>query len=199
MGKLTVIEHITLDGVMQSPGRCDEDTRGDFEHGGWAVAGNDEVMAREMGKGMAEGGALLLGRRTYEDFAAYWPNQPDNPYTEVLNKTQKYVVSRTLQEPLGWANSTVLGEDVPDQVRCLKAETDGNVGVLGSGDLVKSLAEHDLVDAYVLMIHPIVLGEGRRLFGAHSRRLRLVDTLTTTTGVVLATYDRASDVNGDAR
>lgn len=199
MGKLTVIEHITLDGVMQAPGRCDEDTRDDFEHGGWAVASNDEVMAQEMGKGMAHGGVLLFGRRTYEDFASYWPNQPDNPYTDVLNKTQKYVASTTLSEPLGWANSTLLGADVPDQVRRLKAETDGDVGVLGSGDLVETLAEHDLVDSYVLMIHPIVLGEGRRLFGAHPRRLRLVDTVTTTTGVVLATYDRASDVKGDAR
>lgn len=156
-------------------------------------------MAEELGKGMAQGGALLLGRRTYEDFAQYWPNQPDNPYTDVLNKTQKYVASTTLQEPLEWANSTVLGADVPARVRRLKTEIDGNVGVLGSGDLVETLAEHDLVDSYVLMIHPIVLGEGRRLFGAHSRELRLVDTVTTTTGVLLATYDRASDEKGDPR
>lgn len=200
MGQLAVIEHLTLDGVMQAPGRCDEDIRDNFAHGGWAVAGNDEVMAQEMGKGMTPGGSLLFGRRTYEDFAAYWPNQPDNPYTEVLNKAQKYVASTTLREPLPWANSTVIDGDAAAAVRALKQDSDTDIGVLGSGELVHTLAAHDLVDTYVLMIHPIVLGSGKRLFpGGQRHDLRLVHSVTTTTGVVLATYARASNGNGAHR
>ena len=108
MSKLVVTSNLTLDGVMQAPGRSDEDTRGGFEHGGWALPYNDEVMGRVMGERMAEGGPLLLGRRTYEDLYGFWPNQPENPFTEVLNNVQKYVASTTLQEPLPWSNSTLL-------------------------------------------------------------------------------------------
>ena len=198
MGKLSVIEHLSLDGVMQAPGRCDEDTRDDFERGGWAVPGNDQVMAETMAKGMANAGPLLFGRRTYEDFAAFWPHQPDNPYTEVLNQAQKYVVSTTLRDPLPWANSTLIAGDVVDAVVRLKQRSEGDIGVLGSGALVTTLNAHDLVDSYVLMIHPIVLGSGRRLFRdpAPQRELRCVDSVTTTTGVIIATYDRATRVNG---
>ena len=104
MSRIVVINHLTLDGVMQAPGRPDEDRRGDFQHGGWAQPNNDSVMGGVMGEGMARGGALLLGRRTYENFAAFWPNQENNPFTEVLNNSQKYVASTTLEEPLPWIN-----------------------------------------------------------------------------------------------
>lgn len=189
MRTVTVTEHLTLDGVMQAPGRPDEDTRGGFEHGGWAIPGNDEVMARVMGEGMARGGSLLLGRRTYEDFYGFWPHQKDNPFTDVLNDIEKFVASRTLTEPLSWNNSTLLEGDAADAVKELKEEPGEDIGVLGSGELVQSLIRHQLVDEYSLMIHPLVLGSGRRLFpdGVHSS-LRLVDSVTTTTGVVIATY-----------
>jgi dihydrofolate reductase len=195
MGRIVVTNHVTLDGVMQSPASPEEDTRDGFERGGWAAPYNDEVMGAEMAAGMAQEGSLLLGRRTYEHFAAFWPKQTDgNPYTEVLNRKQKYVASTTLEDPLPWENSTLLSGDVPGAVAALKAELDHDLGILGSGELIRSLMPHDLIDEYLLTIHPLVLGEGRRLFGeggAYSE-LRLVDTKPTTTGVVIARYERAS-------
>jgi dihydrofolate reductase len=190
MGRLVVINHVTLDGVMQAPGRPDEDTRGGFEHGGWAVPNNDEVMGEVMGKGIAQGGPLLLGRRTYEDFYDFWPKQTDNPYTDVLNRVQKYVASTTLAEPLPWSNSKLLPGDAAEAVAGLKRQPGKDLLVMGSGELVRSLMRRDLVDEYVLMIHPLVLGSGRRLFpdGGAPASLQLVNTVTTTTGVVIATY-----------
>jgi dihydrofolate reductase len=192
MSKLAVTNHLTLDGVMQAPGRPDEDPRGGFEHGGWAAPNNDEVMGRVMGERMAKGGPLLLGRRTYEDFYGFWPAQGDNPFTEVLNNVQKYVASTTLSEPLPWSNSTLLKTDVAEAVAELKDQSDRDIGVLGSGELCQSLMRHGLIDEYVLMIHPLVLGSGRRFFpeGGPAGDLRLVDTVTTTTGVVIATYEK---------
>jgi dihydrofolate reductase len=189
MRKVAVTEHLTLDGVMQAPGRPDEDTRGGFQHGGWAIPNNDEVMARVMGEGMAKGGSLLFGRRTYEDFYGFWPHQNDNPFTDVLNDVEKFVASRTLTDPLPWNNSTLLKGDAAETVKELKEQPGEDIGVMGSGELVQSLIRHRLVDEYLLMIHPLVLGSGRRLFpeGVHSS-LRLVDSVTTTTGVVIATY-----------
>jgi dihydrofolate reductase len=189
MRKVAVTEHLTLDGVMQAPGRPDEDTRGGFQHGGWAIPNNDEVMARVMGEGMAKGGSLLFGRRTYEDFYGFWPHQKDNPFTDVLNDVEKFVASRTLTDPLPWNNSTLLKGDAAETVKELKEQPGEDIGVMGSGELVQSLIRHRLVDEYLLMIHPLVLGSGRRLFpeGVHSS-LRLVDSVTTTTGVVIATY-----------
>ncbi len=197
MSKVVVTNHLTLDGVMQAPGRPDEDLRGGFGHGGWALPYNDEVMGRVMGEGMAQGGPLLLGRRTYEAFYGFWPNQKNNPFTEVLNNTQKYVASTTLTEPLPWSNSTLLKGDVAEAVAKLKEQPGKDIGVLGSGELVQSLMRHNLVDKYVLLIHPLVLGSGRRLFpdGA-SAALRLVDSVTTTTGVVIATYQPAEPTAG---
>jgi dihydrofolate reductase len=188
LGKVVVIEHVTLDGVMQAPGRADEDQRDGFEHGGWAHARVDEVMGRVMGEGMARGGALLFGRRTYEDFFSFWPTQTDNPYTDVLDNTLKYVASRSLKEPLPWRNSTLLHGDAAEAVAKLKEGDD--LGVLGSGQLVRSLMQRGLVDEFVLMTHPLVLGTGRRLFadGGAFAELRLTDTTTTTTGVVIAKY-----------
>jgi dihydrofolate reductase len=193
MGKIVVINHVTLDGVMQAPGRPDEDTRGGFEHGGWAVPNNDEVMGEVMGKRMAQPGSLLLGRRTYESFYEFWPKQTDNPFTQVLNNVQKFVASTTLSEPLPWSNSTLLQDDAGEAVAKLKDQSDTDIGVLGSGGLIQILREHDLVDEYVLMIHPLVLGTGRRLFADSSplATLRLVDSVTTTKGVVIATYRSA--------
>jgi dihydrofolate reductase len=190
VSKVVVFTSLTLDGVMQAPGRSDEDRRGGFEHGGWALPYNDAVMGRMMGEGMAQGGPLLLGRRTYEDFYGYWPHQTDNPFTEVLNKTRKYVASTTLQEPLPWSNSTLLAGDAAEAVAGLKQQPGKNLTVLGSGELVQSLRRHDLVDEYVLLIHPLVLGSGRRLFpdGSPFAAPRLVDSVTTTTGVLIATY-----------
>ena len=137
--------------------------------------------------------SLLLGRRTYEHFFRVWPNRTDNPFTEVLDKTQKYVASRTLTQPLPWQNSTLLSGDVTDAVRALKDQLPGDLGILGSGDLIGSLRRHHLIDSYVLMIHPVVLGSGRRLFpdGGVPEELRLTDSVTTTTGVVIATYEVA--------
>jgi dihydrofolate reductase len=192
MRKVVVFTSLSLDGVMQAPGRPDEDPRGGFAHGGWALPYNDPVMGETMAEGMANPGPLLLGRRTYQDFHAFWPNQTDNPFTEVLDNTLKYVASTTLREPLPWKSSTLLEGDAAEAVARLKQEPGGDLTVLGSGELVRSLRRRDLVDRYVLLIHPLVLGTGRRLFddGDPSAALRLVDAVTTTTGVVIATYQR---------
>ena len=190
MRKLKVTTFLTLDGVMQAPGRPDEDRRGGFEHGGWALPYNDSVMAGEMARRMADGGPLVLGRRTYEDFASFWPKQEDNPFTEVLDNVQKYVASTTLTEPLQWSNSTLLEGDAADAVAGLKQGSGPDLGILGSGELIQSLRRRNLIDEYVLLIHPLVLGRGRRLFpeGASPADLRLVNSVTTTTGVIIATY-----------
>lgn len=190
MGKITVVNNVTLDGVMQAPARPDEDTRGGFTHGGWAIPYQDAVLAEKMGEMMASGnGSLLLGRRTYEDFFAVWPKRANNPFTEHLNKVQKYVASTTLKEPLPWQNSVLLNGDAADAVAALKQQSDRGLAVLGSGELLKSLIRRNLIDEYILLIFPTALGEGRRLFPEkESVRLRLVDSLTTTTGVIIATY-----------
>ena len=194
MSRLVITNNLTLDGVMQSPSHPDEDRHGGFEHGGWAPPYADEVMARFMAKGIERGGSMLFGRRTYEQFASYWPHQPDdNPYAAVLNKREKYVVSTTLGDPLPWANSTRL-ESV-EAVAGVKEQPGGDMVVLGSGELSQSLMQDGLVDEYVLSIHPVVLGSGRRLFpeGAPIAALRLVDSVTTSTGVVIATYQPAEE------
>jgi dihydrofolate reductase len=191
MGTLTVVENLTLDGVMQAPGRPDEDVRDGFAHGGWAQPYGDPVMAEEMGKGMAaENVSLLFGRRTYEDFAGFWPKQSDNPFTPVLDARRKFVASRTLTGPLPWQNSVLLDGDAATAVAELKARLGDDLCVLGSGDLCRTLIRHDLVDRFTLLIHPLVLGTGRRLFtdGVPPARLRLVESVPTTTGVLITTY-----------
>jgi dihydrofolate reductase len=188
MSKVVVLMHLTLDGVMQAPGRPDEDPRGGFAHGGWARPRGDSV-AEALG-GIAEVGGLLFGRRTYEDFFSFWPNQGDNPFTESLNNSQKYVASTSLQEPLPWRNSTLLKGDAAEAVARLKQQLDKDLLIMGSGVLVQSLMRRNLVDEYVLLIHPLVLGTGRRLFveGGPTTALRLADNKTTSSGVVIATY-----------
>jgi dihydrofolate reductase len=191
MGKVVVNTNVTLDGVMQAPAGPDEDPRGGFEHGGWATPYFDQVMAGQAGEGIAKGGAFLFGRRTYEHFASVWPHQPDDDmFAKVLNERTKYVASRTLREPLEWRNSTLLKGDAADAVAELKRQEDKDLVILGSGELIRSLMAHDLIDEYRLLIHPLVLGSGRRLFTDDGTfvTLRLVDTTTTTTGVVIATY-----------
>jgi dihydrofolate reductase len=193
MNGVVVCNHVSLDGVMQAPARPDEDPRDGFAYGGWAVPGGDEVMGRVMGARMAsgKGGALLLGRRTYEDFAGVWPQRAGDPIAATLEASAKYVVSSTLAEPLPWANSHVLDGPLGSAVRDLAARHD-RVTVLGSGELIASLLAEDLIDEWVLLIHPLVLGAGRRLFaGGAGARLALADTITTTTGVIIATYRRA--------
>ena len=195
MGKLTTFTFLTLDGVMQSPGRPDEYTRGGFKHGGWAARYGDEVLADVTAQGMATESALLFGRRTYQDFHNFWPNQPQpNPFTDVLNRTEKYVASRTLEEPLPWENSTLLKGEAGEAVAKLKARVEKDIVVLGSGELLQTLMGAELVDEYTLLIHPLLLGMGRRLFenGVLPTELRLADTTITTTGVIIARYEQAT-------
>lgn len=198
MGRVIVIEHLTLDGVMQSPGSLDEDPRDGFRHGGWANRGQDPAMQEVMGARMSSTWSLLAGRTTYEQFADYWPKQAPNPFTEALTRVQKYVASTTLTEPLAWQNSTLLKGDAADAVAGLKGEP-GELVVFGSGVLVRSLMRRDLVDEFVLLIHPLVLGAGRRLFpdsGADLSAFQLVDSTTTGTGVIIATYQPSRDQTG---
>jgi dihydrofolate reductase len=179
---------------MQAPGRPDEDRRGGFEHGGWALPYADPDMGKVAMQSMAATDGILLGRRTYEDFYAVWPNRTDgNPFTAVLNNTEKFVPSRTLQEPLPWVNSTLLKGDAADAVARLKEQPGKDIVVLGSGDLVQSLVRCNLIDEYVLQIHPLILGSGRRLFNDSGSRaaLNLIDTKTTSTGVMIGTYQPA--------
>jgi dihydrofolate reductase len=191
MSKVVVFTNVTLDGVMQGPGRPDEDRRGGFEHGGWAAP---YAAMTQAGGSMATAGGLLFGRRTYEDFYGVWPQRKDNPFTAVLNNMPKYVASRTLKEPLPWMNSTLLTGDAAEAVARLTKESDQDLLILGSGELIRSLMRRSLVDEYVLLIHPLVLGSGRRLFsdGGAFAALRLLDSKTTPSGVVIATYQPAA-------
>jgi dihydrofolate reductase len=190
MAKIVVFNSVTLDGVMQAPGRPDEDRREDFPYGGWAIPYADPELGMAAGENMSTTGGLLLGRRTYEDFYSVWPNQTDNPYTEVLNNSPKYIASRSLQEPLPWMNSILLKGNIPDAVASLKNRLEKDLVVLGSGDLLQTLMKHNLVDRYILLIHPLILGTGTHLFrdGVSFSKLQLVASRPTTTGVLIATY-----------
>ena len=195
MSKVVVMNWITLDGVMQSPGRSEEDTRGGFTHGGWgAQYADDQALATTEAR-VAEGGGLqlLLGRRSYEEMLGYW-NTQRGPFKDGLNNAPKYVASSTLREPLPWPNSTLLDGDVAEAVAQLKRDLTGDLTVMGSGDLLQTLMRHDLIDEYLLLIAPVVFGTGRRLFseGSPPASLRLVDSTTTSTGVIIASYENAS-------
>ncbi|MFB4279790.1 MULTISPECIES: dihydrofolate reductase family protein [unclassified Nonomuraea] len=191
MGKIVVIEHLTLDGVMQAPGHPDEDPRDGFRHGGWATAAQDPAMQEAMGARMTSEWSLLAGRTTYEQFASYWPRQAPNPFTDALNRVTKYVASTTLAEPLPWQNSTLLKGDAAEAVAGLKEEVAGNLVVFGSGVLVRSLMAGGLVDELLLLIHPLTLGSGRRLFPGSGSVLTAYEPAGATmtgTGVLVATY-----------
>jgi dihydrofolate reductase len=182
--KITVINHMSLDGVMQAPGAPDEDTGNGFPYGGWAASAMDEVIGSEMSKGWGQPGGLLFGRRTYERMSLAWRGRTDNPYTAVLDNATKYVVSTTLTEPLEWQNSLLVRE-----LAQLKAY-DGPFTVMGSQELIQSLRGEHMISRYVVLIHPLVLGQGRRLFPDGPRDpLRLVDSVISTTGVIIATYE----------
>jgi len=195
MGKVVAIEHLTLDGVMQAPGRPDEDTRGGFAHGGWATARSDPEMQQVLGVRMGAAWDLLLGRTTYEDFAGFWPRQArPNMMAEALDVVQKFVASTTLSGSLPWQNSTLLEGDAGAAVAKLKKESAKNLVIFGSGVLLQTLLKDGLVDEYVLQIHPVVLGSGQRLFpdGGVPAKLKLLDSVTTSGGVIIATYQGAN-------
>lgn len=195
MAKLTINTFLTLDGVMQAPGGPDEDREGGFEHGGWSVPfSTDEQFGEAMTEWMDRAGGVLLGRRTYDIFAAYWPHAT-GPTADQLNRVPKYVASRTLDK-VDWNNSTLLEGDVPDAVAELKRRPGQEIQVHGSGDLAQTLIGHDLIDEYRLWFMPVLLGTGKRLFGEGTVPLgmRLADAKTTSSGAALHVYERAGDV-----
>lgn len=191
---VVVLNHVSLDGVMQGPGRPDEDTRGGFAHGGWAVAGGDPVMTEWIGPvGTGTGGGMLFGRRSYEGMLSTW-NRNGGPFKDALNAAPKYVASSSSSTKLEWPNSTLLHGAIPAAVEQLKRQGEGQLLIMGSAVLIHSLLPHNLIDEYRLAIHPLLLGGGVRLFpddGAF-HRLTLVDSRTSTTGVILVTYRPAA-------
>jgi dihydrofolate reductase len=192
MRRLVVYEFMGLDGVVQAPGAADEDRSGGFQHGGWHLRYFDDLSQKWALESLTGAGGFLFGRRTYEIFASYWPNAPaeEQVLAQPLNTKPKYVASTTLIEPLGWQNSTVLQGDVAEAVAALKQEYGADLHVIGSPHLVQALTEHDLVDEFRVMIDPLVLGGGKRLFRDDGalRPLRLVDSQVTTTCAILASY-----------
>jgi dihydrofolate reductase len=188
--RVLVVNHVTLDGVLQGPGRPDEDTRNGFRQGGWATQrADDPAIGAELSTRMGRDFSWLFGRRSYEDMLGHW-NEVGGPFKDGLNHTLKYVASSNSNANLRWPNSTLLTGDVPAAVSSLRDQPGGNLVVMGSGHLVRSLLPHGLVDELLLMIHPIVLGSGEHLFGAASDKvsLTLVDSVTTSTGLIMATY-----------
>jgi dihydrofolate reductase len=195
MRKLAVNTFMTLDGVMQAPGGPEEDPSGDFTHGGWSVNYWDDAMGQVMDTSVRDPFDLLLGRKTYEIFAAHWPHVSGDPMADKLNAATKYVASTTLAE-VGWSNSILLEGDVAEAVARLKDEDGPEIQVHGSSNLIQTLLEHDLVDEYRLWIFPLVLGTGKRFFGAGAipAGLELVDSKTSSTGVLMTTYARAGEI-----
>ena len=190
--KLTVQTFLTLDGVMQAPGGPEEDPDSGFEHGGWSFTYDDEEFGASVVNWMARAGGILLGRKTYEIFAGYWPTvtDPGNPVASQLNALPKYVASTTLGS-VDWNNSTLLGGDVVSEVTKLKEREGGELQVHGSSELLQTLIGADLVDEYLLYWYPVHLGTGKKLFrdGAPARSLKLLDTSTTSKGVIISRYE----------
>jgi dihydrofolate reductase len=195
--RLTVHTFLTLDGVMQAPGGPDEDREGNFDHGGWSFPYGDQDFGATMSGWFAQAEAFLLGRRTYELFSGHWPRvtDPGDPIASKLNALPKYVASTTLAS-VDWHNSSLLGGDVAAEVAKLKERPGNELQVHGSGGLAQTLIEHDLVDEYRLLFFPVHLGSGKKLFrdGARASALRLTHTATTSTGVIIATYEPAGPV-----
>jgi len=195
MRKLIVSTFLTLDGVMQAPGGPGEDDSDGFAHGGWSVNYWDERMGEVMGEAMSTGFDLVLGRKTYDIFAAHWPHASEEDGAKPLNDAKKYVASRSRPE-LGWSNSVLIEGDVAQGVAALKQEDGPELQVHGSGDLIQTLLRHDLVDEYRLLIFPLVIGSGKRLFseGTVPAGLKLLDSTVSTTGVVIGTYEPAGEI-----
>ena len=197
MRKVIANEFLSLDGVAQAPGGADEDPSGGFAHGGWHMRYmEDELTQQWVLRSILEAGGFLLGRRTYEIFAAYWPNasEEEQVIAEPLNTKPKYVASTTLTAPLEWQNSTLVDGEVAAAVASLKQQDSGDLHVIGSTELMQTLIEHDLVDEFRLMIDPVVLGGGKRIFrdGGSIKSLRLIDGQVTSMGAILATYAPAA-------
>ncbi|UGT61438.1 dihydrofolate reductase family protein [Nocardia asteroides] len=193
MRSISVTMSITLDGVVQGLGRPDEDTRGGFAHGGWGLRYNDEIMGAEMARGMAEPGGMLFGRRTWEDFHRAWGSATDgNPFSTHMNAATKFVASTTLPDADAWQNSTLLPGDAVATVAELKATSGPDLSIIGSAALVRSLHAASLIDRYSLLIHPLTLGTGTRLFDGHAplTEFELTRSVTTGTGVIIAHYSR---------
>jgi dihydrofolate reductase len=189
MRRIIAITQVTLDGVMQAPGGPEEDPRNGFAHGGWAMPFVDGAASQVIGEIISREFDMLLGRRTYEIFASYWPHAGDNPIAKAFNKATKYVVTRTLDR-LGWEKSQRIDGDVVVEVRRLKASDGPELHIWGSGELLQTLIAAELVDEHRLWVFPVVLGEGKRLFenGVPPRGLTLVETRHTPTGVLVNTY-----------
>lgn len=195
MRKLSVNTFVTLDGVMQAPGGPDEDRSGGFAHGGWSVNYWDQTMMDSMGEYMGKQFDLLLGRKTYEIFAAYWPKKENDPTGDALNGATKHVASRTLKS-VEWQNSTLITGDVADYIRKLKEQPGPEIQIHGSGDLIQTLLGHDVIDEFRIWTFPLVLGTGKRLFagGTVPSGLKVSDSTTSGTGVVFTTYNHAGDI-----
>lgn len=193
MGKLTVTTFVSLDGVMQAPGGPMEDPSGDFPHGGWVVPHFDEPTGIFMCETFARAEAFLLGRRTYDIFAGYWPKvtEPDDPVATALNRLPKHVATTTLRD-VAWSGSRLIEGDVPTAIRRLKDQYAGELQVHGSCGLLQTLWQHDLIDEIAVLQFPAVLGSGRRLFGPGARpmAMRLLKSQTTPAGTVISTYAR---------
>jgi dihydrofolate reductase len=196
MRKLVVLSFITLDGVMQAPGGPEEDPTGGFKHGGWAVGYWDDFLGNVMAEQMSKPFDLLLGRKTYEIFAAHWPYvKGDDPFAARINNAKKYVVSKTLSK-VDWSNSTLIKSDVVSEIKKLKEQDGPELQVHGSGDLMQTLLKHDLIDEFRLKIYPVTLGKGKRLFaeGTIPASFKLLDSKVSTNRVIIATYERVGKV-----
>lgn len=190
-----MLSFVTLDGVMQAPGGPDEDTSGNFKHGGWSVGYWDDFMGQVMTEQMGHPYDLLLGRKTYEIFAAYWPKAKDVPGADGLNKARKYVVSRMARK-LDWNNSVVVTGNVPEEIKKLKGQNGPELQVHGSSNLIQTLLKHDLVDEFLLKIFPVTIGHGKRLFGDGTMPagFKLLESKSSTKGVIVATYGRDGEI-----
>lgn len=190
MATISVLQSLTLDGVMQAPGRDDEDTRGGFTAGGWSVGYTEEVSGELVAEGMASTGALLFGHRSYADLLGHWTSTPEpNPFAEALLHTQKYVVSRDAATELSYPASTLLAGAAVETVAAIRDQVEGTLMIMGSGELIRSLRPAGLIDHYLLLIHPIVLGSGQRMFADGDRSdLELRRATSTKTGLIVAEY-----------
>jgi dihydrofolate reductase len=196
MRKIVVLSFVTLDGIMQAPGGPEEDPTGGFGYGGWMAGYFDDFLSKVMGEQTSKPFDLLLGRKTYEIFAAHWPYaKDDDPFAAKLNNAKKYVASKTLGK-LEWNNSILLKGDIVQEIRKLKEQDGPNLQVHGSGNLIQTLLKHDLVDELWLKIAPITAGRGKRLFaeGTIPAGFKLIDNKASTTGVIIATYEREGEI-----